>query len=91
MNRMELIEQIRVKTGKKKKDIEEILTAFTETVSEELDKGEKVRLAGFGTFEVFHRTARSGRNPKTGEQIMISDGKIPKFRAGKRLRKHLNQ
>ncbi len=91
MNRMELIEQIRVKTGKKKKNIEEILTAFTETVSEELDKGEKVRLAGFGTFEVFYRTARSGRNPKTGEQIMISDGKIPKFRAGKRLRKHLNQ
>ena len=91
MNRLELINQVRFKTGKSKKDIEEILTASIDTISEELDKGNKVSLAGFGAFEVFHRTARSGRNPKTGEPIMISEGKIPKFRASKRLRRQLNQ
>ena len=59
-------------------------------VAEELKKGEKVQLVGFGTFEVAEREAREGRNPRTGETMTIAASKSPKFKAGKALKDSLN-
>ena len=74
-----------------KKDAEAALKAFVDVVSEELKKGEKVQLVGFGTFEVSERAAREGRNPATGEAMTIKASKAPKFKAGKALKDLINE
>ena len=90
MNRMELVAAIAEKTELSKKDAEKALKAFTDVVAEELKKGEKIQLVGFGTFEVSERAAREGRNPQTGEVMKIAASKSPKFKAGKALKDALN-
>lgn len=90
MNKTELIAAIAEKTELTKKDVEAALKAFTDVVAEELKKGEKVQLVGFGTFEVSERAAREGRNPQTGEAMKIEASKTPKFKAGKALKDSLN-
>ena len=91
MNKMELVSAMADKTGLSKKDAEAALKAFTDVVAEELKKGEKIQLVGFGTFEVSERAAREGRNPQTGETMTIAASKAPKFKAGKALKDMLNQ
>ena len=71
MNKTELVAAIAEKTELSKKDAEKALKAFTDVVAEELKKGEKIQLVGFGTFEVAERPARTGRNPMTGKTIEI--------------------
>ena len=90
MNRMELVAAIAEKTELSKKDAEKALKAFTDVVAEELKKGEKIQLVGFGTFDVSERAAREGRNPQTGEAMQIAASKSPKFKAGKALKDALN-
>ena len=90
MNKAELVEAMATKSGLTKKDAETILNAFTDVVAEELKKGEKVQLVGFGTFEVAERAERTGRNPQTGEEITIAACKAPKFKAGKALKDVVN-
>ena len=90
MNRMELVAAIAEKTELSKKDAEKALKAFTDVVAEELKKGEKIQLVGFGTFEVSERAAREGRNPQTGEAMQIAASKSPKFKAGKALKDLVN-
>ncbi len=90
MNKTELIAAIAEKAEISKKDAEKALKAFTEAVAEELVKGEKVQLVGFGTFEVSERAAREGRNPKSGEPMKIEASKTPKFKAGKALKDMVN-
>ena len=68
-----------------------VLKAFIDVVSEELQKGEKIQLVGFGTFEVVERAAREGRNPLTGAKMKIKASKAPKFKAGKALKDVVNQ
>ena len=84
MNKTELVAAIVEKTELSKKDAEKAVKAFTEVVADELKKGEKIQLVGFGTFEVADRPAREGRNPKTGETMTIAASKTPKFKAGDR-------
>lgn len=91
MNRTELVAAIAEKTELSKKDAEKALKAFTDVVAEELKKGEKIQLVGFGTFEVSSRAAREGRNPQTGETMQISASKTPKFKAGKALKDSVNE
>ena len=67
MNKTELIAAVAEKAELSKKDAEKAVKAFTDAVSEELVKGGKVQLVGFGTFEVSERSSREGRNPKTGK------------------------
>ena len=70
-----------------KKDAEKgIKKLLTDVVAEELKKGEKIQLVGFGTFEVSERAAREGRNPRSGEVMHIAASKAPKFKAGKALK-----
>ena len=90
MNRTELIAAMAEKTELSKKDAEKALKAFTDVVAEELKKGEKIQLVGFGTFEVSERAAREGRNPQTGAVMKIPASKAPKFKAGKALKDSVN-
>ena len=90
MNKTELVAAMAEKTELSNKDAEKALKAFTDVVAEELKKGEKVQLVGFGTFEVAEREAREGRNPRTGETMTIAASKSPKFKAGKALKDSLN-
>ena len=90
MNKTELVAAIAEKAELSKKDAEVALKAFIDVVSEELKKGEKVQLVGFGTFEVSERAAREGRNPQTGETMEIKASKTPKFKAGKALKDMMN-
>ncbi|MCI8750526.1 MAG: HU family DNA-binding protein [Lachnospiraceae bacterium] len=91
MNKTELVAAIAEKTELSKKDSEKALKAFIDVVSEELQKGEKIQLVGFGTFEVVERAAREGRNPLTGAKMKIKASKAPKFKAGKALKDVVNQ
>lgn len=90
MNKTELIAAIVDKTDLKKKDAEAALKAFIDVVTEELQKGEKIQLIGFGTFEVADRKEREGINPLTKEKITISASKSPKFKASKALKDAIN-
>lgn len=86
MNKAELINAISKKTEKSKASSEKFLDALTETISEELTKGNKVQLVGFGSFEVRVRAARKGHNPQTNQEIRIPACKAPVFKAGKLLK-----
>ena len=90
MNKAELIAAVAENAELTKKDAEKALKAFTDVVADELKKGGKVQLVGFGTFEVSERAAREGRNPQSGEVMKIAASKAPKFKAGKALKDSLN-
>ena len=90
MNKTELIAAIAEKAELSKKDSEKALKAFVDVVAEELKKDNKIQLVGFGTFEVSERSARTGRNPQTGEEMEIAACKAPKFKAGKALKDAIN-
>ncbi len=90
MNKSELVAAMAEQAGISKKDAENALKAFTDVVTQELSKGGKIQLVGFGTFEVSERAARTGRNPHTGEEMQIAASKAPKFKAGKALKDAVN-
>ncbi len=85
MNKTELIAKVAAKTELTKKGAEKAVASVIDAISEELAKGGKVQLIGFGSFEVKKRAARTGRNPRTGKAIKISASKYPVFKAGKAL------
>jgi DNA-binding protein HU-beta len=86
VNKNELVDAVSVATGLKKQEAEKAVDAVFDSIAGELKKGSEVRLVGFGTFSVTERAASEGRNPRTGEKIMIAASKLPKFRAGKQLK-----
>ncbi len=90
MNKTEFIAAVAEQAGLSKKDAEKAVKAYNEVVAAELAKGGKVQLVGFGTFEVSERPEREGRNPKSGETMMIAASKAPKFKAGKALKDQVN-
>ena len=90
MNKTELVAAVAEQADISKKDAEKGLKAFVDVVTEEMKKGEKVQLVGFGTFEVSERAAREGRNPQTGKTMKIEACKAPKFKAGKALKDAVN-
>ncbi|MDR2129671.1 MAG: HU family DNA-binding protein [Odoribacteraceae bacterium] len=85
MNKTQLIDAIAEKAGLSKVDAKKALEAFIATVSESLKNNDKVALVGFGSFSVSKRSARSGRNPQTGQKIQIPAKKTVKFKAGTEL------
>lgn len=86
MNKTELIAKVAELTGSAKKDAEKVVCATLDAISGALSEGDKVQLVGFGTFEVKERAARTGRNPRTKEEIEIPASKLPVFKAGKALK-----
>lgn len=92
MNKTELIAAITEKTGFTKKDAEKALNAVVDVITEALQKGEKVQIVGFGSFEVKDRPERVARNPQAPDQeITIPASKAPVFKAGKSLKEAVNK
>ena len=86
MNKTELIAAVAEAAGASKKDTEQVLNTFFDTVQTALKEDRKVQIPGFGSFEVRERAARTGRNPHTGETIEIAAAKVPAFKPGKGLK-----
>lgn len=86
MNKGELIEAIANETGMSRAESGRALDALLSTIETELRRGETVSLVGFGTFSTSKRSARTGKNPRTGESIKIAARTVPKFSAGKGLK-----
>lgn len=86
MNKSELIAAVAEKAELSKKDADKAVAAVIDAITDELVKGGKVQLVGFGTFEVRARGERKGRNPQTKEEITIKASKLPVFKAGKALK-----
>lgn len=72
------------------KDVERIVSTVFEEIAAALARGDRVELRGFGAFSVKHREARTGRNPRTGEQVEVEEKSVPFFKTGKQLRERLN-
>ncbi len=86
MTKAELIEKVAGKISLTKKETEVIVNAFFECITEALSEGKKVELRGFGGFRVKKRNSRYGRNPKSGQQVVVPEKNVPFFKAGKDLR-----
>lgn len=86
MNKMDLINKVADKAGLKKKEAEMAVNSVFEAIEEALAEGDKVQVIGFGTFETRSRSARSGRNPQTGETIEIPATTVPAFKPGNKLK-----
>lgn len=91
MNKNELIEAIALSTEITKTDVDKVVTSLTEVITNELEKGDSVSLKGFGTFEVRSRSERTGRNPRTGETLVIPASKVPAFKVSSALKKAVNK
>ena len=90
MNKINLVEIVAASANIKKKDAETAVDAMFAAITEQLKKGEKVQIAGFGAFKLKERTERVGRNPKTHEAITIPASKTVNFTAGKALKDTVN-
>ena len=87
MTKSEFVDQVADRAGLSRKDAQEAVDAFLDTVEDALRRGSDVSFSGFGKFSISNRSARDGRNPATGEKIRIKASKVPKFTAGAGLKK----
>ena len=87
MNKAQLINEVASAGGLKKKDAAAAVDATISSIVKSIKEGNKVQLSGFGTFETKTRGARTGRNPKTGEPVVIPESRYPVFTASKALKK----
>ncbi len=90
MNKSEFVDAIAKETGFTKAEAAQAVEAFVHVVTEALKNNEPVNLVGFGSFQIKHREARTGRNPRTGETIEIKASNVPTFKAGKALKDAVN-
>ncbi|KGM06983.1 DNA-binding protein HU-beta [Methylophaga thiooxydans] len=90
MNKSELIDAVAAAADISKAKAAQAVDGVTSAVTKALSNGDQVTLVGFGTFSVRERAARTGRNPRTGEEIKIAAAKIPAFKAGKALKDAVN-
>ncbi|MDF7682772.1 HU family DNA-binding protein [Lactobacillus sp. ESL0679] len=86
INKSELTKEVAAKTGLKQKEAEGVIDAFIDSIKDNLTKGEKVQIIGFGSFEVRQRAERKGRNPQTGKALTIPATQVPAFKPGKALK-----
>lgn len=91
MTKADIIEQIYEKIGFSKKESSEIVELVFDTMKETLEKGEKIKISGFGNFVVRAKRPRVGRNPQTGEEIEISARRVLTFRPSQVLKQALNK
>jgi len=87
VTKSEFVDQVADRAGLSRRDAQEAVDAFLDTVEDTLRRGSDVSFSGFGKFSVSQRSAREGRNPATGERIHIAASKVPKFTAGAALKK----
>lgn len=91
MKKSEMIEVLAKETGLTKKDVEAVFNGTFDLFKKELGKGHNVAVAGFGTFKISKRAARTGRNPRTGETLKIKASKNVGFKAGTALKEVVNK
>src|SRR5215475_7097226 len=90
MTKAEIVERIYEKVGFSKKEATELVESIFEVVKGRLEQGEKVKISGFGNFVVNEKRPRKGRNPQTGEEIVISGRRVLTFKASQVLKKVMN-
>jgi DNA-binding protein HU-beta len=90
MNKSDLVNKIVDTTGLTKSKANQVIDAMVDAIGFSLSNGEKVTLVGFGTFETSKRTGRVGRNPKTGDKVIIPPKRVAKFRPGVNLLNKVN-
>jgi integration host factor subunit alpha len=90
MTKADIVDNLYEKLGLSKKETAQIVETVLETIKTTLESGDKIKIAGFGNFVVRQKTARKGRNPKTGEEIKISRRKVVTFKPSQLLRKAVN-
>ncbi len=90
MTKSELIDEVAHLSRLTRKQAEIVVDAVFDSVRETLRRGEKIELRGFGSFRLRQRTSRAGRNPKTGEGVVVPAKRVPYFKAGKELKDRLN-
>jgi integration host factor subunit beta len=91
MIRSELVQKIAADNPDlSSKDVERLVNSFFNTITEQLAKGGRVELRGFGAFSTRQRKARTGRNPRTGEAVQVPAKRVPYFKPGKEMRERLN-
>lgn len=92
MNKSDLIELLAKKLPNlAARDVEVIVNTVFESMSDALNKGDRIEIRGFGSFEVRTRKPRIGRNPKTGMSVEVGERKVPFFKVGKELRERVNK
>ena len=91
MNKTQFISAVQKKAGVDAKTADACVNAAIAVVEASLKKGEKVQITGFGTFDVRKRSARTGKNPRTGEAVKIKASKSPAFKAGQTLKNAVNK
>lgn len=91
MNKTQLIAAVAETASISKKDAEIAVSAVIDSITKSLSEGEKVQIAGFGTFEVRERGERIGRDPRTSAEIIIPASKAPAFKAGRALKESVNK
>jgi len=83
MTKADLVDHVAAAVQVPKHQTEEVITQFLEAIMEALQTGQRVDLRGFGSFQLRHRQARTGRNPRTGDTVQIPAKQVPAFSAGK--------
>ncbi len=91
MTKADLIEAVAKATQLSKKDAEEVVNTFLESIIDSLNRGKGVELRGFGSFRLRDRGPRIGRNPRTGENVSVPAKRVPYFKVGKQLKEMINK
>jgi len=91
MTKADLVERVAREADMTKKDAEQLVEIIFDSITETLNKGEKIELRGFGSFRVRERNSRKGRNPKTGDSVAIPAKRVAYFKPGKELKELINQ
>lgn len=92
MTKSELIERLAsLQNQLTSKDIELVVKTVLEHMAQSLATGERIEIRGFGSFSLHRRAPRVGRNPKTGETVMLEEKYVPHFKPGKELRSRVNE
>jgi len=90
MTKADLVEQVAKEAEMTKKDAEQLVEIIFDSITDSLNKGEKIELRGFGSFRVRERNSRMGRNPKTGDAVSIPAKRVAYFKPGKDLKELIN-
>src|SRR6476660_4852421 len=91
MTKADLVERVAREADMTKKDAEQLVEIIFDSITDTLNKGEKIELRGFGSFRVRERNSRKGRNPKTGDAVSIPAKRVAYFKPGKELKELINQ
>ncbi len=90
MTKADIVEIVFEKVGFSKKDVASVIEEIFETIKTALEKGDKVKISGFGNFNIRQKGARRGRNPQTGTEITIDERRVMTFKASQLLKKSIN-